>query len=104
MRDVDERGIGPVVREALERLEQHQRFHVSIDMDAIDPQDGPGVGTPVPGGLTCREAQLVMEIIADCGCCFSLDIAEINPILDHHNKTALLATELAVSLFGKRIL
>lgn len=104
MRDIDERGIGPVVREALERLEQHHRVHVSLDMDGIDPGTGPGVGTPSPGGLTSREAQLAMEIIADCGCCCSMDIVEINPILDDHNRTALLATELAASLFGKRIL
>jgi len=104
MRDIDERGIGPVVHEALERLEHHHRVHVSLDMDCIDPGAGPGVGTPSAGGLTCREAQLTMEIIADCGCCCSMDIVEINPILDHHNRTALLAAELAASLFGKRIL
>jgi arginase len=104
MRDIDERGIGPVMREALERLEQHQRVHVSLDMDCLEPGDGPGVGTPSPGGLTCREAQLAMEIIADCGCCSSMDIVEINPILDRHNRTALLAAELAASLFGKRII
>jgi len=104
MRDIDERGIGPVVREALERLEHQQRVHVSLDMDCIDPGTGPGVGTPSAGGLTCREAQLTMEIIADCGCCCSMDIVEINPILDHNNRTALLAADLAASLFGKRIL
>jgi arginase len=104
MRDVDERGIGAVVREALQRLEHHHRVHVSLDIDCLDPQHGPGVGTPSPGGLSSREAQLAMEIIADCGCCCSLDIVEINPIQDQHNRTALLATELAVSLFGKRIL
>lgn len=104
MRDVDERGIGAVVREALQRLEHRHRVHVSLDVDCLDPQAGPGVGTPSPGGLTRREAQLAMEIIADCGCCGSLDIVEINPIQDHHNRTALLATELAASLFGKRIL
>jgi arginase len=104
MRDIDERGIGPVVREALQRLEHLERIHVSLDMDCLDPGAGPGVGTPSPGGLTCREAQLAMEIIADCGCCCSMDIVEINPILDHHNRTALLAAELAASLFGKRIL
>lgn len=104
MRDIDERGIGAVLREALDRLEHHDSLHVSLDMDCIDPQDGPGVGTPSPGGLTCREAQLAMEIIADCGCCRSMDIVEINPILDRHNRTAQLATELAASLFGKRIL
>lgn len=104
MRDIDERGMGPVMREALQRLEHHSRIHVSLDMDAIDPGTGPGVGTRSPGGLTCREAQLAMEIIADCGCCCGLDIVEINPILDHHNRTALLAADLAASLFGKRIL
>jgi arginase len=104
MRNIDERGIGPVLREALERLEKHRRVHVSLDMDCLEPAAGPGVGTPSPGGLTCREAQLTMEIIADCGCCCSMDIVEINPILDHHNRTARLAAELAASLFGKRIL
>lgn len=104
MRDIDERGIGAVTREALARLEQHDRLHVSLDMDAVDPQGAPGVGTPVPGGLTCREAQLLMEIVADSGRCCALDIVEINPILDRHNRTARLAVELAASLFGKRIL
>ena len=104
MRDIDERGIGPVVREAMERLEQHERLHVSLDMDCVEPQAGPGVGTPSPGGLTCREAQLIMEIIADSNRCGSMDIVEINPILDRHNTTALLAVELAASLFGKKIL
>lgn len=104
MREVDERGIGAVVREALQRLEHHHRIHVSLDVDCLDPQAGPGVGTPSPGGLTPREAQLAMEIIADCGCCGSLDIVEINPIQDHHNRTAQLAAELVATLFGKRIL
>jgi arginase len=104
MRDIDERGIGAVTREALARLEHRDRLHVSLDMDAIDPQAGPGVGTTSPGGLTCREAQLLMEIIADSGRCCALDIVEINPILDRHNLTARLAVELAASLFGKRIL
>jgi arginase len=104
MRDIDERGIGAVVREALARLEHRSRLHVSLDIDAIDPQAGPGVGTASPGGLTCREAQLLMEIIADSGRCCALDIVEINPILDRHNRTARLAVELAASLFGKRIL
>jgi arginase len=104
MRDVDERGIGAVTREALERLEHRERLHVSLDMDALDPQHGPGVGTPSPGGLTCREAQLLMETIADTGRCTALDIVEINPILDRHNRTARLAVDLAASLFGKRIL
>lgn len=104
MRDIDERGVGAVVREALQRLEHHHRIHVSLDMDCLDLQAGPGVGTPSPGGLSWREAQLAMELIADCGCCGSLDIVEINPILDQQNRTAQLAAELAASLFGKRIL
>lgn len=104
MRDIDERGIGAVMREALQRLEHHHRIHVSLDVDCLDVQAGPGVGTPSPGGLSWREAQLAMELIADCGCCGSLDIVEINPILDQRNRTAQLAAELAASLFGKRIL
>lgn len=104
MRDIDERGAGAVTREALARLEHRDRLHVSLDMDALDPLAGPGVGTPAPGGLTSREALLMMEIIADCGRCCALDIVEINPILDHHNQTARLAVDLAASLFGKRIL
>lgn len=104
MRDIDERGIGAVAREALERLEHRERLHVSLDMDCLDPQTAPGVGTASSAGLTCREAQLLMEIIADSGRCRALDIVEINPILDRHNQTARLAVELAASLFGKRIL
>jgi arginase len=104
MRDIDERGMGAITREALERLEHRERLHVSLDMDAIDPQVGPGVGTPSHGGLTYREAQLMMEIIADSNRCSSLDIVEINPIFDQHNQTAQLAVELTASLFGKRIL
>lgn len=104
MRDIDERGIGAVVREALQRLEHCHGVHVSLDLDCLDAQAGPGVGTPSPGGLSWREAQLAMELIADCDCCGSLDIVEINPILDRHNRTAQLAVELAASLFGKRIL
>lgn len=104
MRDIDERGIGAITREALERLEQHDQLHVSLDMDALDPQVAPGVGTDAPGGLTYREAQLLMELIADTGQVSSLDLVEINPILDQRNQTARIAVELAASLFGKRIL
>jgi arginase len=104
MRDIDERGIGAVVRESLERLEHHHRIHVTLDMDSLDPQAAPGVGTSSSGGLSCREAQLMMEIIADCGCCCGMDIVEINPVLDRNNRTACLAAELAASLFGKRII
>ncbi len=104
MRDVDERGMGAVASEALERLNHRERLHVSLDVDALDPQATPGAGTLVPGGLTYREGQLLMEIIADSGRLSSLDIVEINPILDSLNKTALTAVELAASLFGKRII
>ena len=104
MRDIDERGIGVVAREALDKLAHHQRLHVSLDMDGLDPMVVPGVGTTVPGGLTYREAQLLMEIIADTGRLASLDIVEINPILDQQNQTAQIAVELAASLFGKSIL
>lgn len=104
MRDIDERGMNAITREALEKLQHHQRIHVSLDVDAIDPMDCPGVGTPVPGGLTYREAQLLMEILSDSQKVGSMDIVEINPILDHENKTARTAVELAASLFGKSIL
>ena len=73
-------------------------------MDSIDPSEAPGVGTPVPGGLTYREAHLLMEILSDSGKCSSLDIVEINPLVDKNNRTANVAVELAVSLFGKTIL
>lgn len=104
MRDVDERGIGVIIREALDKLAHRQRLHVSLDMDGLDPMTVPGVGTTVPGGLTYREAQLLMEIIADTGRLASLDIVEINPVLDQSNRTARIAVELAASLFGKSIL
>lgn len=104
MRDIDERGMGAITREALVRLEHRDRLHVSLDMDVLDPQAGPGVGTVSPGGITCREAQLLMEIIADSQRCSALDIVEINPVYDVHNQTARLAVELTASLFGKRIL
>lgn len=104
MRDVDELGMGVVIRGALDKLSHRQRLHVSLDMDGLDPMVVPGVGTTVPGGLTYREAQLLMEIIADTGRLASLDIVEINPILDQRNQSAQIAVELAASLFGKSIL
>jgi arginase len=104
MRDVDERGMGVIAAEALTRLGHCERLHVSLDIDALDPQTSPGAGTLVPGGLTYREAQLLMEIIADSNRLCSLDIVEINPILDSRNKTAQTAVELTASLFGKSIL
>jgi len=104
MREIDERGIAEVVREGLARLKHLHRLHVSLDMDSLDPTDAPGVGTPVPGGISYREAHLVMEILADTGCVSSIDVVEINPILDERNQTAEVAAELMASLLGKAIL
>lgn len=104
MREIDERGMGIVAKDALAKLSHRKRLHVSLDIDVLDPQTSPGAGTLVPGGLTYREAQLLMEIIADSEKLSSLDIVEINPILDIHNKTAQTAVDLTASLFGQRIL
>lgn len=104
MRHVDELGMAAVARQALDRLRHLPRLHVSLDMDSLDPDEAAGVGTPVPGGLSYREAHLLMEILGDSGRVQSLDIVEINPILDDRNKTAELAVELAASLLGQRIL
>jgi arginase len=103
MTDIDEQGIGPITRQALKRLGELDSIHVSLDMDSLDPEYAPGVGTPVPGGLTYREAHLLMEILATSGKVQSLDIVEINPILDERNQTAELAVGLAASLLGQRI-
>jgi arginase (EC 3.5.3.1) len=104
MREIDELGIATVVRQALTRLKAWPRLHVSLDLDVLDPQVAPGVGTPVPGGLTYREAHLMMEILADSGRVGSVDVVEINPILDERNRTAELAVELLASLLGQQIL
>lgn len=104
MRDLDEQGIAAVARRALACLADYPRLHVSLDMDALDPDFAPGVGTPVPGGLSYREAHLLMELIAESGRVAAADVVEINPILDHGNRTAELAVELICSLVGKRIL
>lgn len=103
MRDVDEHGISTVTHKALMQFVHMKRIHVSLDMDVMDPSEAPGVGTPVPGGLTYREAHLFMEIVADSEKLGSMDIVEINPILDQANKTARLAVDLAVSAMGKHI-
>ena len=105
MRDIDERGMRTVMEEALRAAGRGTAgYHVSIDMDWIDPEDAPGVGTPVRGGATYREAHLAMEIIADHGRLLSFEIVEVNPVIDEHNRTADLAVELACSAFGKKIL
>jgi arginase len=104
MTDLDRRGVEPVVREALERVEDAPFLHVSLDMDVVDPDIAPGVGTPVRGGLSYREAHLAMELVAEAGVVDSLEIVEVNPILDRENATGRLAVELAASAFGARIL
>lgn len=105
MRDIDERGLPAVIREALEIVSGGTAgFHLSFDMDALDPAEAPGVGTPVRGGITYREAHTAMEIICDSGRMTSLEMVEVNPVLDDANRTALLAVELITSALGKRIL
>jgi len=105
MRDIDERGMRAVMEEALRLAGRNTvGYHVSLDMDWIDPEDAPGVGTPVWGGATYREGHLAMEIIADHGRLLSFEIVEVNPVLDERNQTAELAVELALSAFGKKIL
>ncbi len=104
MRDVDTMGLAAAAQQALAHFNHLSRVHVSLDMDALDPAEAPGVGTPVPGGLSYREAHLLMEILHDAGKVASLDIVEINPVLDDRNRTAKLAVELVASLFGKSIL
>ena len=105
MRDIDERGMRAVMEEALRMAGRGTAgYHVSLDMDWIDPEDAPGVGTPVWGGATYREAHLAMEIIADHGRLLSFEIVEVNPVIDEHNQTADLAEELSLSAFGKKIL
>jgi len=105
MRDIDERGMRAVMEEALRAAGRGTiGYHVSLDMDWIDPEDAPGVGTPVRGGATYREAHLAMEILADHGRMVSFEMVEVNPVIDEHNRTADLAVELACSAFGKKIL
>ncbi|MCP4671709.1 MAG: arginase [Desulfobacula sp.] len=104
MRDIDEQGISSIASKALMQLIHLKKIHLSIDMDALDPVEAPGVGTPVPGGISYREAHLLMEILSDSGKISSMDLVEINPILDIANKTAQLAVELILSALGKSIL
>ena len=104
MRYIDEVGMKRAVEEALAGVDDDTHVHVSFDVDFLDPSIAPGVGTTVPGGPNYREAQLVMEMIADSGRMRSLDIVELNPVLDTRNATALLAVDLVESLFGKSTL
>ncbi|TXH46434.1 MAG: arginase [Burkholderiaceae bacterium] len=104
MRYIDEMGMRHTMELALATLDAHTHLHVSFDVDFLDPEIAPGVGTTVPGGPTYREAQLCMEMIADTGRLASLDVMELNPALDVRNKTATLAVDLIESLFGKSTL
>ena len=104
MRYIDEMGMKRVMEEALGGIDADTHLHVSFDVDFLDPDIAPGVGTTVPGGPTYREAQLCMEMIADTGRLGSLDIVELNPALDERNRTAILAVDLIESLFGKSTL
>jgi arginase len=103
MSDIDRIGIERAVREALDRVAGPGFVHVSLDLDVLDPEVAPGVGTPVRGGLTYREAHLALELIAESGLAGSLEVVEVNPILDRENATALTAVELVASALGETI-
>jgi arginase len=104
MSDVDRLGVERVIRQALAHIAGPGFVHVSLDMDALEPDIAPGVGTPVRGGLSYREAHLAMELVAESGLAGSLEVVEVNPILDQENETAKLAVELVASALGARIL
>ena len=104
MKELDTRGLAVVAEEAVEYLSDVPRLHVSFDADALDPTIAPGVGTPVPGGLSYREAHLLMELLADSEKVTSLDLVEVNPVLDVKNTTGRIMVEMAASLLGKAIL
>jgi arginase len=105
MRDIDERGMRAVMKQAIQvASEGTSGIHLSLDMDSVDPDEAPGVGTPVRGGFSYREAHLALEIISDSGLLRSMEVVEVNPVLDTANRTALLAVELIMSAMGKRIL
>ena len=104
MRYIDEIGMRRVMDEALEGVDENTHVHVSFDVDMLDPSIAPGTGTRVPGGVNYREAQLMFEMLADCGRVGSVDIVEVNPALDKRNATARLAVALMESLFGKSTL
>jgi arginase len=105
MSDIDKLGIHRIINRVLKKFKENvDHIHVSFDVDSIDPSIAPGVGTPVPGGLSYREAHLLMESIAECGCMSSLEVTEVNPILDQYNKSAEFAAEIIASSMGQRIL
>ncbi len=102
--DLDRRGVEPVIEEALARVSGASFVHVSVDLDVVDPEFAPGVGDPVLGGLSYREAHLALELVAEAGVLDCLELVEVNPIRDHENTTASLAVGLAASALGVRIL
>jgi arginase len=104
MREIDEQGISVIAHQVLDQFAHLERIHVSFDLDSCDPSFAGGVGTPVKGGLSYREVHLLMEILSDSNKVFSMDVVEINPILDNHNETAETAVEMILSLLGKQIL
>jgi len=105
MRDIDERGMRAVLQQAIHLASLDTAgFHLSFDLDAVDPSEAPGVGTPVHGGITYREAHLAMEMVCDSGLMVSMEAVEVNPVMDEANRTAILAVELILSALGKRIL
>jgi arginase len=104
MSEVDRIGVERAMREALDHISGAAFVHVSLDMDVLDPEVAPGVGTPVRGGLTYREAHLALELLAESGLAGSLEVVEVNPILDRENTTALTAVELVASALGKTII
>jgi arginase len=104
MSEIDRIGVERAMREALDHVSGAGFVHVSLDLDALDPEVAPGVGTPVRGGLTYREAHLALELVAESGLAGSLEVVEVNPILDRENTTALTAVELVASALGKTII
>jgi arginase len=104
MADVDRRGVDAVMREAIEVVSGDGFVHLSLDVDVCDPEIAPGVGTPVRGGLSYREAHLAMELVAEAGILTSMEVVEVNPILDHADETGFLAVDLVASALGARIL
>jgi arginase len=105
MSDIDKLGIHRIISQTLKRFKENvDHIHISFDLDSVDPSVAPGVGTPIPGGLSYRETHLLMEAIAECGCMSSLEVTEVNPILDDKNKSAIFAADVIASSMGQRIL
>jgi arginase len=104
MSEIDRHGVERAIEDALDFLRGEPFVHVSLDLDAVDPMFAPGVGTPVRGGLSYREAHLALELVSDSGLLDSLDVVEVNPVLDRENETGKLAVELVASALGQRIL